>query len=178
MPSPTATCRWSGLRDDVLRGYLVLVLLADLWRSSPTRGCVKMNRPEHTACEHRDPRGPHDAAPPGADAFRRRRSKRRSPARALRRMLNRFSLSGPDRSRDRRVLARRRGLRPVARAARGRRDRRHGHIRPASARKFPFGTDYLGRDMLSRILFGARYTVGSRWRRRCWPADRRHCCSA
>lgn len=24
----------------------------------------------------------------------------------------------------------------------------------------PFGTDYLGRDMLSRILFGARYTVG------------------
>lgn len=24
----------------------------------------------------------------------------------------------------------------------------------------PFGTDYLGRDMLSRILYGARYTVG------------------
>ena len=24
----------------------------------------------------------------------------------------------------------------------------------------PFGTDYLGRDMLSRILHGARYTMG------------------
>jgi peptide/nickel transport system permease protein len=30
---------------------------------------------------------------------------------------------------------------------------------PMSA-QFPLGTDYLGRDMLSRILFGARYTVG------------------
>lgn len=27
------------------------------------------------------------------------------------------------------------------------------------SRQFPLGTDYLGRDMLSRILFGARYTV-------------------
>lgn len=26
--------------------------------------------------------------------------------------------------------------------------------------KFPLGTDYLGRDMLSRVLYGARYTVG------------------
>ncbi|PZU94988.1 MAG: DNA-directed RNA polymerase subunit alpha [Chelatococcus sp.] len=26
--------------------------------------------------------------------------------------------------------------------------------------QFPLGTDYLGRDMLSRIMFGARYTVG------------------
>lgn len=26
--------------------------------------------------------------------------------------------------------------------------------------QFPLGTDYLGRDMLSRILFGARFTVG------------------
>lgn len=26
--------------------------------------------------------------------------------------------------------------------------------------RFPLGTDYLGRDMLSRILIGARYTVG------------------
>jgi peptide/nickel transport system permease protein len=26
--------------------------------------------------------------------------------------------------------------------------------------QFPLGTDYLGRDMLSRIIFGARYTVG------------------
>jgi peptide/nickel transport system permease protein len=25
---------------------------------------------------------------------------------------------------------------------------------------FPLGTDYLGRDMLSRVLFGARYTIG------------------
>ena len=25
---------------------------------------------------------------------------------------------------------------------------------------YPFGTDYLGRDMLSRILVGARFTVG------------------
>ncbi len=25
---------------------------------------------------------------------------------------------------------------------------------------YPLGTDYLGRDMLSRILYGARYTVG------------------
>ena len=25
---------------------------------------------------------------------------------------------------------------------------------------FPFGTDYLGRDMLSRVLLGARITVG------------------
>jgi peptide/nickel transport system permease protein len=30
---------------------------------------------------------------------------------------------------------------------------------PMSAR-FPLGTDYLGRDMLSRVLLGARYTVG------------------
>ena len=29
---------------------------------------------------------------------------------------------------------------------------------PVSAR-FPLGTDYLGRDMLSRVLYGARYTV-------------------
>lgn len=28
------------------------------------------------------------------------------------------------------------------------------------SRHFPLGTDYLGRDMLSRILYGARYTVG------------------
>ena len=26
--------------------------------------------------------------------------------------------------------------------------------------RFPMGTDYLGRDMLSRIIFGAQYTVG------------------
>ncbi len=26
--------------------------------------------------------------------------------------------------------------------------------------RFPLGTDYLGRDMLSRVLFGARYTLG------------------
>lgn len=30
---------------------------------------------------------------------------------------------------------------------------------PISA-QFPLGTDYLGRDMLSRILYGARFTVG------------------
>jgi peptide/nickel transport system permease protein len=30
---------------------------------------------------------------------------------------------------------------------------------PVSA-QFPFGTDYLGRDMLSRVLHGTRYTVG------------------
>ncbi|HEU0201239.1 MAG TPA: ABC transporter permease [Burkholderiaceae bacterium] len=30
---------------------------------------------------------------------------------------------------------------------------------PVSA-AFPLGTDYLGRDMLSRVLYGARYTVG------------------
>jgi peptide/nickel transport system permease protein len=30
---------------------------------------------------------------------------------------------------------------------------------PATA-AFPLGTDYLGRDMLSRVLYGARYTVG------------------
>ena len=30
---------------------------------------------------------------------------------------------------------------------------------PMSA-AFPFGTDYLGRDMLSRVLFGARFTIG------------------
>ena len=30
---------------------------------------------------------------------------------------------------------------------------------PMSA-QFPFGTDYLGRDMLSRILYAARFTVG------------------
>src|SRR5262249_10564076 len=28
------------------------------------------------------------------------------------------------------------------------------------SRAHPFGTDYLGRDMLSRVLHGARYTVG------------------
>jgi peptide/nickel transport system permease protein len=30
----------------------------------------------------------------------------------------------------------------------------------AISAQFPLGTDYLGRDMLSRILYGARYTVG------------------
>jgi peptide/nickel transport system permease protein len=30
---------------------------------------------------------------------------------------------------------------------------------PASS-AYPLGTDYLGRDMLSRVLYGARYTVG------------------
>ena len=30
---------------------------------------------------------------------------------------------------------------------------------PTSA-QFPLGTDYLGRDMLSRIIYGARFTVG------------------
>ena len=29
---------------------------------------------------------------------------------------------------------------------------------------YPLGTDYLGRDMLSRILYGTRYTVGPRAR--------------
>ena len=29
-----------------------------------------------------------------------------------------------------------------------------------SSHAFPLGTDYLGRDMLSRILYGTRYTVG------------------
>jgi peptide/nickel transport system permease protein len=28
------------------------------------------------------------------------------------------------------------------------------------SRAFPLGTDYLGRDMLSRIIFGTRYTIG------------------
>jgi peptide/nickel transport system permease protein len=28
------------------------------------------------------------------------------------------------------------------------------------SREFPLGTDYLGRDMLSRIIYGARYTLG------------------
>jgi peptide/nickel transport system permease protein len=32
-------------------------------------------------------------------------------------------------------------------------------FKPVSA-AFPLGTDYLGRDMLSRVLLGARYTVG------------------
>ncbi len=32
-------------------------------------------------------------------------------------------------------------------------------FQPVSA-SYPMGTDYLGRDVLSRILFGARYTVG------------------
>ena len=30
---------------------------------------------------------------------------------------------------------------------------------PISA-AFPLGTDYLGRDMLSRIIYGTRYTIG------------------
>ena len=30
----------------------------------------------------------------------------------------------------------------------------------AMSGRFPLGTDYLGRDMLSRILYGARYTIG------------------
>jgi peptide/nickel transport system permease protein len=36
---------------------------------------------------------------------------------------------------------------------------RVGMFAPLS-RAAPFGTDYLGRDMLSRVIFGARYTVG------------------
>jgi len=40
-----------------------------------------------------------------------------------------------------------------------------GHISDAGvlapiSRAFPMGTDYLGRDVLSRIVWGARYTVG------------------
>lgn len=36
---------------------------------------------------------------------------------------------------------------------------RLGMLAPASAAA-PFGTDFLGRDMLSRVIYGARYTVG------------------
>ncbi|WP_158742896.1 ABC transporter permease [Acidisphaera sp. L21] len=36
---------------------------------------------------------------------------------------------------------------------------RVGTLAPASAAA-PFGTDFLGRDMLSRVIYGARYTVG------------------
>src|SRR5471030_1262565 len=34
---------------------------------------------------------------------------------------------------------------------------------------YPFGTDYLGRDMLSRVLVGARLPWAWRWWRRYWP---------
>ena len=37
---------------------------------------------------------------------------------------------------------------------------RHGMLSPVSAAA-PFGTDVLGRDMLSRVIYGARYTVGA-----------------
>ncbi|MGI4941790.1 MAG: ABC transporter permease, partial [Janthinobacterium lividum] len=36
---------------------------------------------------------------------------------------------------------------------------RLGMLAPVSAAA-PFGTDFLGRDMLSRVIYGARYTVG------------------
>jgi peptide/nickel transport system permease protein len=36
---------------------------------------------------------------------------------------------------------------------------RLGMLSPVSAAA-PFGTDFLGRDMLSRVIYGARYTVG------------------
>ena len=36
---------------------------------------------------------------------------------------------------------------------------RVGMLSPVSAAA-PFGTDFLGRDMLSRVIYGARYTVG------------------
>ncbi len=36
---------------------------------------------------------------------------------------------------------------------------RQGTLAPVSAAA-PFGTDFLGRDMLSRVIYGARYTVG------------------
>lgn len=36
---------------------------------------------------------------------------------------------------------------------------RAGMLSPMSAAA-PFGTDYLGRDMLSRVIYGARYTLG------------------
>ena len=35
------------------------------------------------------------------------------------------------------------------------------------SRRLPLGTDYLGRDMLSRMLTGARYTIGVALRQRC-----------
>jgi len=50
-------------------------------------------------------------------------------------------------------------LGPLARPLRRRRSNGVGLFAPMSA-AHPFGTDYLGRDMLSRILHGARYTVG------------------
>lgn len=37
---------------------------------------------------------------------------------------------------------------------------RAGMLSPISARA-PFGTDYLGRDMLSRVIYGTRYTLGA-----------------
>ena len=37
---------------------------------------------------------------------------------------------------------------------------RHGMLSPISAAA-PFGTDYLGRDMLSRVIYGTRYTLGA-----------------
>ncbi|OMJ31565.1 DNA-directed RNA polymerase subunit alpha [Sphingomonas sp. Sph1(2015)] len=35
----------------------------------------------------------------------------------------------------------------------------HVDVFDTVSRRFPLGTDYLGRDMLSRVLYGARYTV-------------------
>ncbi len=43
------------------------------------------------------------------------------------------------------------------------------------SRKFLLGTDYLGRDMLSRILEGARFTVAFRSRPRRSPWERGSC---
>jgi peptide/nickel transport system permease protein len=34
------------------------------------------------------------------------------------------------------------------------------NVYAGASRAFPLGTDYLGRDVLSRIVFGARYTIG------------------
>ena len=71
-----------------------------------------------------------------------------------------------------------RSRRRLRRAARGRltwstsrrtiRPRRSA-FRSAGPRRRWLGTDYLGRDVFSRLLYGGRSVMLWRWRRRCWP---------
>ena len=140
--------------------------------------CVSYLVADHLADIDRDPLQP-EAAPLMTTTLHRLRARRR-PASAIR-----FNWRRPRRPGGHPLLGGDRAVRPLAHALSGRARSSTGTISARSPRKFWLGTDYLGRDIFSRILMGARYTVGislaavtlachrgrrrSAWSRR-WPA--------
>ena len=114
-------------------------------RSSPTRGCCtrdEQRRPHEL--ERRRCRAARPAAPAGAESWRALRK------RAAQRLVR------PDRHRAYVIVA---IFAPLARALRRGRDGRPSRSSPGAS-QFLLGTDQLGRDMLSRLIYGARNTIG------------------